>query len=129
MMGHMFHEARLATPGRPLEEHRESSLIGGFENGYFVTDRQVIGRVVRIEMAHFSAFPAPLKACVKSFEFDRHIASVLRETGSERQPILAGLLKKSSLYLSNLRYPAEKRRKQGQPLSRRAETHCSIVIR
>src|ERR1700687_5707759 len=52
-MGHMFDEAGFATTSRSLEQHRQTGLVGGFENLDLVADREVVRGVMRVEMTAF----------------------------------------------------------------------------
>src|ERR1700732_1646268 len=80
MVRHVLHKACFAAASRSFEQHWETGFVGCFENTDLVADRQVIGSSMRVQMAHFRAFAASLEASVESFEFNRHVTSVLCKT-------------------------------------------------
>src|SRR5712691_1949480 len=85
MMSHVLDEAGFAAAGGPLEQHRQAGLVSGFEDLDFVADRQVVGRAMGVEVAHFGAFATALDTSVKSFQFNSHVMSIwrLRMTGRD----------------------------------------------
>ena len=72
IMRHVLDEARLATSGRSLEQHRQSRSVSGREDFHFVVDRQVKRCGRGVEMADFGPLVTALHPRVEFFQFNRH---------------------------------------------------------
>ncbi len=69
-MSHVLDEAGLTAAGGSLEQHRQASLVGGLENLDLIAYRQVVGSVVRVEMADFRPFS--LHPSIELLQLNRH---------------------------------------------------------